>query len=71
MMDLFGNVPFATEKDAIGTFLPKQISRSDLFNYVESELKAIEPLLVAAKSNEYGRADKAAAWSLLARIYLN
>ncbi len=71
VMDLFGNVPFATENDAIGTFLPKQISRADLFTYVESELKAVEPLLLAAKTNEYGRADKAAAWALLARIYLN
>ncbi|MBN8837512.1 MAG: RagB/SusD family nutrient uptake outer membrane protein [Sphingobacteriia bacterium] len=71
LMDLFGNVPFATEKDAIGTFLPKQIARADLFTYIESELKAIAPSLVAAKTNEYGRADQAAAWALLARIYLN
>lgn len=71
LMDLFGNPPFATETDAIGTFLPKQISRADLFTYIESELKAIESLLPAAKANEYGRADKAAAWALLARMYLN
>lgn len=71
LMDLFGSVPFATEKDAIGSFLPKQISRADLFTYVESELKAIETDLADPKTNEYGRADKAAAWALLARIYLN
>ncbi len=71
LMDLFGNPPFATEKDAIGSFLPKQISRSGLFTYIETELKDIETSLPAAKSNEYGRADRAAAWSLLARIYLN
>ncbi len=70
-MDLFGNPPFATEKDAIGSFLPKQITRADLFKYVESELKAIDTDLADPKTNEYGRADKAAAWSLLARIYLN
>ena len=61
----------ATEKDALGSVLPKQASRTDLFNYIESELKAIDAGLVAAKANEYGRADKAAAWSLLARLYLN
>jgi len=62
LMDLFGNPPFATEKDAIGTFLPKQIKRADLFTYIESELKAIDADLLAPKTNEYGRADKAAAW---------
>jgi len=71
LMDLYANPPFATEKDAIGTFLPKQISRKDLFTYVEAELKDIEAGLVAPKANEYGRADQAAAWSLLARVYLN
>ena len=71
LMDLFGNPPFATEKDAIGSFLPKQIKRADLFNYVESELKACDSSLPAPKTNQYGRADKAAAEALLARIYLN
>jgi len=70
-MDLFANPPFATEKDAIGTFIPKQISRKDLFNYVESELKSVDSGLVAPRANEYGRADQAAAWALLARLYLN
>ena len=42
-----------------------------MFNYVESELKAISALLPAPRANEYGRADQAAAWALLARMYLN
>jgi hypothetical protein len=71
IMDVFGTGPFATEKDALGSVMPEQASRTQLFTYVESELKAIETLLVDAKKNEYGRADKAAAWSLLSRIYLN
>jgi hypothetical protein len=70
-MDLFGNVPFATDEQALGSFTPKQISRADLFKYVEDELKAIENELPSAKGNEYGRADKAAAQALLARLYLN
>jgi len=70
-LDLFGNVPFVTETDNVGAFLPNQISRTNLFNYVESELKSIETLLKDARSNEYGRADKAAAWALLSRLYLN
>lgn len=71
LMDLYANPPFVTEADAVGTALPKQIQRKDLFTYIENELKAIEPDMIAAKANEYGRADKAAVWSLLARLYLN
>jgi len=71
LMDLFGSPAFVTDDVAIGSELPKQISRANLFSFVEKELKEIEPLLAAPKTNEYGRADQAAAWSLLARIYLN
>lgn len=71
LMDLFGNPPFVTENDIVGVGLPKQIQRKDLFTYIESELKAIDGDLVAPRANEYGRADQAAAWALLARIYLN
>jgi hypothetical protein len=70
-LDLFGNVPFVTEKDGVGKFYPPQIKRPALFSYIESELKAIEPLLVAPKKNEYARADQACAWTLLAKLYLN
>ncbi len=71
LMDVFGNPSFATENDAIGADLPKQIKRTDLFNYITSELQAISTVLPAPRKNEYGRADQAAAWSLLARLYLN
>jgi hypothetical protein len=71
LMDLFANPPFVTENDAIGSVIPKQIQRKDLFDYIEKELKSIEADLLAPKVNEYGRADQAAAWALLARIYLN
>ena len=71
LMDLFGNPPFVTEKDPIGKYIPQQIQRTDLFTYIESELQAIDGDLVSARQNEYGRADQAAAWALLARMYLN
>ena len=70
-LDLYGNVPFVTEADAPSKNLPKQISRADLFAYVESELKDIEPLLTPAHRAPYGRADQGAAWMLLAKLYLN
>lgn len=71
LMDLYANPPFVTENDAIGTTIPKQIQRKDLFDYIESELKAIDADLLPPKGNEYGRVDQAAEWALLARIYLN
>jgi starch-binding outer membrane protein, SusD/RagB family len=70
-LDMFGNVPFVDENNQVGAFFPVQISRADLFTYLESELLDIESKLVDAKANEYGRADKAAAWMLLAKLYMN
>lgn len=71
LMDNFGNPPFVTEADVIGKVSPKQITRADLFNYVESELLAIESEMVPSRTNEHGRADQGATWALLARLYLN
>ena len=71
LMDIFGNPPFVTEATTIGSGLPPQISRSALYAYVVSELKAIDPLMVKPGQNQYGRADEGAVWALLARVYLN
>lgn len=73
-LDLYGNPPFATENDPIGgTTPPKQISRADLFAYIESELKAIDADLLppSQSAGQYARANKAAARTLLAKLYLN
>lgn len=70
-LDLFGSVPFVTENDLVGSFLPRQISKADLFTYIETELKEIIPDLAAPRTNEYPRADRGAAWMLLAKLYLN
>lgn len=70
-IDMFGNVPFVTENDQVGIFQPPQKSRAEVFQYIESELKALETLLPDARTNEYGRVDKGAAWMLLAKLYLN
>ncbi|WP_051289080.1 RagB/SusD family nutrient uptake outer membrane protein [Chryseobacterium daeguense] len=71
-LDMFGNVPFVDESYLPGSVNPPQrIERAALFNYVEQELLACANELKDARSNAYGRADKAAAWALLARLYLN
>ena len=66
LLDLYGNVPLTTE---ISTELPTQSNRTELFNFIESELMEIESTLLA--SNEYGRVDNIAAHALLSRLYLN
>ncbi|HJT75137.1 MAG TPA: RagB/SusD family nutrient uptake outer membrane protein, partial [Chitinophaga sp.] len=48
-----------------------QISRADLFTYLETELKELETLLPEPRTGEYGRADRGAAWTLLAKLYIN
>ncbi|MEO1009668.1 MAG: RagB/SusD family nutrient uptake outer membrane protein [Bacteroidota bacterium] len=71
-LELFGgNVPFVTEEDSPGAFFPEQTTGAQLFAYVESELLEIEGQLVAVGQHEYGRVDKGAAWTLLAKLYLN
>jgi len=71
LMDVYGDPPFVTETTKIGSGYPPQISRTALYAYVVSELKAIDPLMVKPMQNAYGRADEAAVWALLARVYLN
>jgi starch-binding outer membrane protein, SusD/RagB family len=75
-LDLFGNMPFVTEADLPGAYFPPRILRADLFDYVESELLAIKPDLLAVGAagggkSEYGRADQGACAMLLAKLYLN
>ncbi len=71
MMDLFGKAAFYTENDPVGNLAGPEYDRTQLFNFLEEELLAIESDLVDARQNEYGRADKAVAWMILAKMYLN
>ena len=75
LLDMFRNVPFVTEDSPIGAFKPSQTNGVDLFNYIEKELlecseEMLDPI-VGYNSTTYGRAHKAAAWTLLSRLYLN
>ncbi len=70
-VDLFGNMPFVDENDPIGVFYPEQYTREQLFNYVESELLAVESYISAPKSVEFGYLDQGLVWGLLSRLYLN
>lgn len=70
-IDFFGDVPMVTEADAVGGALPAQASRTDVYNYIVSELTEIIPLLPAPGPSTYGRANQIAGHMLLAKVYLN
>ena len=69
LIDVFGKGVLATESNFGETNSLPEASRQELFDYVESELLAIEPLL--QNTTTYGRATKGAAQMLLAKLYLN
>lgn len=72
-MDVFGAVPFTTEKDKVGNEPPKQADSKTVYEYIVKELEEVaadDSALPAARTN-YPRVDKGTALGLLARIYLN
>lgn len=68
LMDAFARPPFITEENYTET--PSQISRAELFDWIEAELNDLKTSLPDPRSF-YGRADKATANALLSRMYLN
>ncbi|KGO91524.1 RagB/SusD family nutrient uptake outer membrane protein [Flavobacterium subsaxonicum] len=71
-LDLFGGrVGIVTENDPTTYFLPKQATAQELYDFINTELTEVEGLLKDARTNEYPRADKAAAWMLHSKLYMN
>lgn len=73
-LDLYRNYPFFDENSTIGSKRPQQIMKDDLYKYVEKELLESEKSLAAPVvgwNENYGHANKAAAWAALSRLYLN
>lgn len=71
-IDLFGNIPLVTEADQLGATPPQQSTRQAIFDFLVSELNAMQAdLPAAAGASTYGRATKEAASMLLANLYLN
>lgn len=68
LMDGWGNIAFLTE---VASEPAPQKSRKEVYDFIESELLDIESKMAAPMTNTYGRADQAAVWMLLARLYLN
>lgn len=71
LIDDYGSIPFYTDNDITVDKIP-QASRQVVFDFIVSELKANVDLLPTAKGGEYyGRFNKWAGYTLLAKVYLN
>lgn len=76
LLDFYRNIPLVTEASPVGEkVLPSQVNPKDIFTFIETELKECETDLldpfVGYNNVNYGQAHKAAAWTLLSRLYLN
>lgn len=73
LMDEFGNPPFPMPEN-IGGENPSRITRTDLFNWLETELLDLgsdNSAMPAVGSVPYPRPTKGSVWALLSRMYLN
>ncbi len=70
-IDLFGPIPLVDENSPIGATPPAQATRAEVYNFVVSELIAIQGELPPPGPGTYGRATGPAASMLLAKLYLN
>jgi starch-binding outer membrane protein, SusD/RagB family len=70
-LDLFGSIPLVTEADPLGSTPPQQATPQAIYNFIVSELTAIQADLPLPGPTTYGRATGPAASMLLAKVYLN
>ena len=70
MMDFWGNIPLVT--DFTQTDLPVQSSRKEVYNFILKELNEIKDIVREdVTPASYGKFTKGAAYTLLAKMYLN
>jgi hypothetical protein len=69
LMDVFGGVPLVTDTELKTR---PRATRTEIFNFVESELKAVRANLPRTRpESQYGRLTRGAADAILASLYLN
>lgn len=72
LVDLFGNVPLVTQFDVPDGYLPDQNTRKEVYDFIIEELTENIPYLSESVSKQYyGRFNKWAGYTLLAKMYLN
>lgn len=75
LMDLYGNVPIITDYPVSG--IPATQPRTKVFQFIESELLAVEQQLptksslLTTNTAQYGKPTKGMVFSLLAKMYIN
>ena len=72
LCDFFGNVPIVTQFDLPQGYLPEQHTRQEVYDFIVTELEECIPLL-SPENNlaTYGKFNRWAAYTLLAKMYLN
>lgn len=70
-LDLFRYIPFVSEADPVGSYTPPRYTPQQTFDFIESELNDCLSDLASASECPYGEASKGAAYTLLAKLYLN
>jgi hypothetical protein len=70
-IDLFGSIPLVREDFALNSPPPAQATRQEVYDFVVAELTEVRAQLPAPAATQYGRASRAAADMLLAKVYLN
>ena len=70
-LDLYRNIPMVTENDPVGSYIPPCYTPQQTFDYIESELTDCVGDLLPATTCPYGEASQGAAYTLLAKLYLN
>jgi starch-binding outer membrane protein, SusD/RagB family len=71
LCDNYGNVPIVDRYDVEEGFLPDQKSRKEVYTWIVSQLESAIPYLPEDKTATYARFNKWAAYTLLAKVYLN
>ncbi|MXN91519.1 RagB/SusD family nutrient uptake outer membrane protein [Flavobacterium sp. Sd200] len=72
LMDLYGNVAMSTQFDVPEGYLPPQATRQEVYDFVISEITQNVDLLDETNGGAYyGRFNKWAGYTLLAKVYLN
>jgi hypothetical protein len=72
LVDMFGNVPIVTQFDLPNGFLPEQSTRTEVFNFIVKEIEDNVGLLSTKNDlSTYGTFNQWAAYTLLAKMYLN
>ena len=70
-LDLYRYIPMVTENDPVGSYIPPRYTPQQTFDYIESELRDCVADLLPASTCPYGQASQGAAYTLLAKLYLN